>query len=78
MIKRLWSFITGGKLVWLRDFDGELSLSIARIDPWGKMTAKRYWPYNIKTVELLPDGTVDGAYVRFWKDYKKATVNNEC
>ena len=66
MIKALWAKLTGGKLVWLRDHDGEVTLAIARIDPWGDMRAKRHWPWNIRTVRLLPGGKVDGSYVQDW------------
>ncbi len=58
MVKWLWAKLTGGKLVWLRDVDGEVTLSIARRDPWGDLSAKRYWPFHIRTVRLLPDGKV--------------------
>jgi hypothetical protein len=68
MVKWLWAKLTGGKLVWLRDMDGEVTLSIARRDPWGDLSAKRYWPSHIRTVRLLPDGKVDGRYVKEWKD----------
>ena len=68
MIKRIWAFLTGGKLVWLKDFDGEITLAIARKDPWGDMRAERHWPFSVRSVRLLPDGTVDGSYVRFWID----------
>ena len=67
MLMRLWSFLTRGELVWLRDNDGELTLSIARTNPWGERVAKRYWPFRIRDVILRDDGTVDGGYVKFWK-----------
>lgn len=67
MFKWLWAKLTGAELVWLRDFDGEVTLAIARRDPWGNMSAERHWPWGIKTVVLLPDGKVDGTYVKQWK-----------
>lgn len=71
MIKRIWAWLAGGELVWLRDLDGTVTLTIARIDPWGCKTAKRYWPGNTRTVTLEADGTVsNGAYVKLWKQYK--------
>lgn len=70
MIKRIWAWITGGELVWLRDHDKTVTLSIAYTDPWGDKIAKRYWPNSIRTVVLRPDGTVDGTYVVEWKPYK--------
>lgn len=67
MIKRLCAFLTGRRCVWLKDADGKVTLSIARVDAWGELTAKRYWPFNIRHVQLLPDGKVDGCYVKRWK-----------
>jgi hypothetical protein len=66
MIKASWAKLTGGKLVWLRDHDGTVTLAIARRDPWGYMSAKRWWPWNIRTVRLLPGGNVSGGYVKEW------------
>lgn len=64
----IWTKIFGGELIWLKDHDNEVSLSIAKRDPWGVLTAERCWPFNIRTVILLPDGTVSGScYVNFWK-----------
>lgn len=68
MFIRLWAFLTGGKLVWLKDFDGETALSIARVDEFGEMRAERHWPFKIRTCVLLEDGVVAGShYVHFWK-----------
>lgn len=68
MFIRLWAFMTGGRLVWLKDADGEIKLTIAYTDPWGELRAERYWPNRVRSVRLLPDGRVDGAYVVAWKD----------
>ena len=62
-----WAGLTGGKLVWLRDSDGECTLSIARTDPFGVMYAERWWPFRVRRVRLLPEGVVDGGYVVEWK-----------
>lgn len=71
MIKCIWAWLTGGELVWLRDYDGTVTLTIARVDPWGYKTAERYWPYKIRTVTLEADGTVsNNSYVELWKPYK--------
>lgn len=70
MLKRLWAFATGGRLVWLRDHDGEVTLTVAQKDPWGDWYAKRWWPWsNLGYVQLLPNGKTRGAtYVEDWKD----------
>lgn len=71
MIIRLWAFLTRRRLVWLRDHDGDVTLSIATIDPWGDMVAERHWPYKIRSVRLLPDGKVaPDCYVKEWKYVK--------
>lgn len=67
LIKRLWCWLTGGELVWLRDFDGEATLSIAYVNPWGERIAKRL----LSNVVLNDDGSTRGAsYVKQWKPYK--------
>lgn len=68
MIIRIWAFLTGGRLVWLRDHDGTVTLSIAHETPFGDLIAERYWPNKTRTVKLRPNGSVDGAYVEQWKD----------
>lgn len=73
LIKRLWCWLTGGELVWLRDFDGEIVLSIAYVNPWRERVAKR----NSHTVILNDDGSTKGvSYVKQWKPYKKPTGSN--
>lgn len=71
MFVRIWAILTGGDLVWLRDHDGEVTLTIARRTPFGDLIAKRFWPTNIRNVMLLPGGEVaGGAYVEEWKYVK--------
>ena len=67
MVKRIWALLTGGNPVYLMDYDGEVTLTIARRNKFGTVTAKRWWPSKIRLVTLLPDGTVDDVYVRKWK-----------
>lgn len=66
MIKRIWSILTGGRLVWLKDCDGQVTLAISRKSPFGGIVAERHWPFAIRTVELLDDGKADGGYVAQW------------
>lgn len=69
MIIRLWCFLTRGRLVWLRDYDGDYRLSIARKSPFGPLMAERHWPWSIRRVTLNDDGSVsNGCYVVAWKD----------
>lgn len=68
MIMRIWAWLTGGELVYLRDFDGEVSESIAYTNAWGEKSAYRYWATKIHHVCLLPDGTVQQPnYVKEWR-----------
>ncbi len=67
MIKRIYAFLTNRKLVWLQDFDGEETLSMARKSRFSGFIAERYWPFGIRTVRLLGNGIVDGSYVKKWK-----------
>ena len=67
MIKWIWSKITRQKLVYLRDFDGYLTLTFAQKSPFGELTAKRWWPVSTGIVVLLPDGKVkQPSYVKEW------------
>jgi hypothetical protein len=63
----LWAFVTRQKVVYLKDSDGDVTKTVAKKTPFGYV-AKRHWPFNIKNVLLLDDGTVEhGGYVRSWK-----------
>ena len=71
MFKHIWAFLTGRKVVILRDDDGETALSVAYKNEWGELCAKRYWPFEIRIVILNEDGTVSPrSYVKKWKWYK--------
>lgn len=67
MIKWIWAKLTGGKLVWLRDFNGTCTKSIAYKNAFGELTAERWWPMAIRRVILNADGSIDGSYVTNWK-----------
>ena len=70
IIKYIWAKLTGGKLVWLKDYNERITLTIAYINPWGELFAERWWPWNIHTVKLGADGEVlNGGYVKKWKFY---------
>jgi len=63
----VWAFLTGQKAVYLKDYDGEVTKTVAKRTPFGYV-AKRMWPFNIRNVTLLEDGTVEnGGYVHSWK-----------
>lgn len=54
----------GRKVVYLLDFDGEVTKRWARETPFG-LVCWRMW--SVKHVLLLPDGSVKGAsYVKRW------------
>lgn len=66
--KVLWGVLTLGRLVWLEDMDGQVTLAIARTTVSGKRVAKRWWPTNVHNVVLGEDGAVEnGSYVKRWK-----------
>ena len=65
MLKTIWAFLTGGKVVWLQDYNGELTRTIAYKAGFGKMQARRMM-FTGK-VTLNEDGTVSGKpYVDYW------------
>lgn len=64
----LWAMLTRQKVVYLKDHDGEITKTFAKKTPFGYV-AKRYWPFNIRNVLLLPNGQVEnGCYVHGWRD----------
>ena len=68
IIIRIVAFITRRNLVWLEDYDGEVTLSIEQVTPFGKRTAKRWRRNSDINVILCDDGTTEGlAYVKKWK-----------
>ena len=65
---KLWAFLTRQKVVYLKDFDGTVTKTVAKKTPFGYV-AKRWWPFNIHNVLLLDDWTVEnGSYVVSWED----------
>lgn len=68
-IKKLLAKLGLIKLVWLEDWDGELTLAIKRKHPLGGDAAYRMWSVN-RIVRLNSDGTCSGPiYVKKWVDY---------
>jgi hypothetical protein len=60
----------GRQVVYLRDFDGEITKRWARATPFGLLCWRYRW---FRQVCLLPDGTVTGAeYVHEWKPAHEA------
>jgi len=68
---RIVALITGGKLVWLQNYDGRCHESIAYADAFGKTIAHRYWFTKIGHCILQDDGTVyknsEASYIKAWK-----------
>lgn len=71
MLIRLWALLTFQRLVWLQHKNGNITLAIAKNNPFGGMIAEIYWPYNIRKVQLLPDGKCGVGYISKWKFYKE-------
>ncbi len=68
ILLRLDSLITKDRLVYLQDMDGEVALSIARVNGFGELTAQRYPYSNIRVAVLGEDGVVlNSSYVKKWK-----------
>jgi len=63
----IWAFVTGQVVVFLKDHDGTITKTVAKKTPFG-LVAKRIWPFHIRDVLLMEDGTVEnGCYVKNWK-----------
>jgi len=74
MILSILSFLTGRKIVWLEDFQGDLyrTIEIKSHPISGKRCAYVYWFEKIKLVTLNDDGTVGpkSCYIEKWR-YEK-------
>ena len=68
MLKTIWAFLTGGKVVWLQDHDGELTRTIAYKAEFGKMYASRMI-FTGKVI-LNKDGTVSGKTFVHYRSYE--------
>lgn len=70
-VKVLIACLTFRRLVYLQDTDGDVTLTIEKITPFGDRIAKRWWPFSIQQVTLHSDGKCTGAsYVRRWKYFR--------
>lgn len=69
MLAVAWAKLTGGRAVWLLDFDDDFAVSVARVSPFGHMYAYRHWPMRCGLrVTLKKGGTCSGeSYVVGWK-----------
>lgn len=68
-IYRLWAWVTGRKLVWLKDFDGEITLSFAEKTPLG-LVATRLG----RNVLLKEGGKAEHTYVVEWKPFDEGDL----
>ena len=65
MFLNIWAFITRQEVVYLHDFDGEVTKTVAKHTPFG-LIAKRWWPFDIIKVLCTKDGVHGGDYVHDW------------
>ena len=65
MFYNIWAFITRQEVVYLKDFDGEVTKTVAKQTPFG-LVAKRWWPFNLRNVLCTAEGTPNGGYVKDW------------
>ena len=64
MFFNIWAFLTKQKVVYLLDYDGEVTKTLAKKTPFGYV-AKRYWPLNTRNCLLKEDGSImGGSYVK--------------
>ena len=73
MILNIISFLTGRKIIWLRDFSGEcyrtIEIKSKKRNPFPAVKACYVFPFTkFCHVRLLPDGKVEGSsYIEEWK-----------
>ena len=67
MLERLIARLFGRVVVYLLDFDGEVTKRWAKVTPFG-LVCRRMWPGGQKCL-LLPGGVVNGPrYVHGWRE----------
>lgn len=67
VLLRLWAKLTGQKVVFLLDHDGEITVSLANKTPFGWIARR-----NGRAVLLQEDGTTKGVcYTKQWKESDK-------
>lgn len=66
----IFAFLLRGRVVWIKDFQGEAYKSIAYKNPFG-MWCRVYWLWAVGHCVLLDDGTVDprsgSSYIKEWR-----------
>lgn len=62
----IYSKFSGGIVVILEDFQGELYRTVARKTPSGRLSAPVHFMTNVGSVYLEDDGSVKNSYVRSW------------
>lgn len=66
LFSHVWAFLTRQEVVYLVDFDGDITRTFARRTAT-RMLAERHWPLWIHTVILNEDGTIGNrSYVKSW------------
>ena len=64
MLIEIWTKLTNQKVVYLKDYDGEITKTVARRTPFGYVARRHF-----QDVLLLPDGKVQGPiYVTEWAE----------
>ena len=67
IIKRLWALLTNRDLIWVRAPDGEVTLEVAHIDPFGYHVVYTAWPFRNNVAVLLANGEVEDYRNVVWK-----------
>ena len=69
LLMRFVAFISGKKLIYLKDHDGEIRITMMKTDPWGDVVANVYPLVKVGWVKLLPNGEVQQPhYCSQWKE----------
>jgi hypothetical protein len=75
LLMRLWAWLSGGRAVWLSDYENKLRFSIERVRPDGLREAPVYWVTGVGSCILLEGGKVDpsckSSYVKRWGYWTK-------
>lgn len=65
-LQRIYVWLFGGELVWIKWASGDVTSHVAHRDAWGELTVK-YGPYYMETCVLGANTVVFGAAGARWK-----------
>jgi len=71
LLVRIYAFLTGGEVIWIKDFQGKVRSTVAYMNGFGSPWCHVYWFTKAGHCVLRANGTVDPRSQSFHVDYWK-------